>query len=167
MKICPVCKAPNKDSNASCLDCGHFLGGTPVVDDQGYMDAQLNRAARKGSRKKLLLILLGIVAYALLQLFFLYLHQSTFGHIQFWGRQIWMSIPAAFLFFFPYDRCYSRILRAMGKPEKHLPEYIRIGLVILGIVFLFFIIQHNYQMLNILPGQTEGATIINAYRQQA
>ena len=60
MKICPVCKAPNKDSNASCLDCGHFLGGTPSVEDQGYLKSQLDRAARKGSRRKLLLIRWGL-----------------------------------------------------------------------------------------------------------
>ena len=126
------------------------------MDDQAYLESQLNRAARKGARRKLLLILLGIAAYAAVQLFFLYLHQSTFGHIGFWFRQVWLSIPAALIFFFPYDGCYSRILRVMGKPEKHLPEYVRIGLVILGVVFLFFIIQHNYQMLNILPGQTPG-----------
>lgn len=160
MKICPVCKAPNKDSNASCLDCGHFLGGTPSVEDQEYLKSQLDRAARKGSRRKLLLILLGIVAYAAVQLFFLYLHHSTFGHIEFWSRQVWLSIPAALIFFFPYDGCYSRILRAMGKPEKHLPEYVRIGPVILGVFFLFFIIQHNYQMLNILPGQAPGVSRI-------
>lgn len=149
MKICPACRAENKDANRFCANCQKYIGNVEPAASADSAKVLIQNVERRARRRQFISIGLFLLCYLAYLVFYAYLYYDVLGSLDLWFGLLPAYIPCLVVFIFPYDRFYVWIRRKLHKEPAHLSEYATIALKAAGWIYLFIMYCATFNVLNV------------------
>lgn len=149
MKICPDCKAENKDSNRCCSNCQKYIGNVEsTADDYSTAERQIAAVEKRLRRRKYLSLAVFLLFYLIYLGFYAYLYYDVLGSLNRWYGLLPAYIPCLLVFLFPYDWAYGKLRGLFHKEPRPLSEHATIFFKVLAWAYLFILYCETFNVLN-------------------
>lgn len=147
MKICPKCKAVNKDTNKVCSNCGDFIPRNSDYVDNDYASTEIIKQSKRSTKQKVIINLSFVLFLIIYNIWAIAMNYVEHGSLEYYLPLVIWYIPCLIIFLFPYDKVYCHYRKSKNKPPKHLSDFILLIFRSIGVIFTIFLYIQNLNIL--------------------